>query len=313
MTLLLEMTLQSGLFILLLLALRPFLKKRLPALSRYALWGIPALRLMIPLSFKSMLGLWQHVPAPQIAFPRGETLVAPLPPATPAMPAVEARVLAAAPVTQQAWIPSAQTIVALIWLLGSLAMLLLFIRVNLRFSRSARRAVPVGGIDAPIPVMLVTKDISPCLAGLIRPRILLPGHVLAVPELTDMVILHEVTHYKHKDHLFTALRSLLLILWWWNPLVWLMASLSREDSEAACDEAVTLHMDAHKRETYGMSLIALMQTDLKVSRLLTADTAMSCGKRQMKERIAMIVSAEQLQTQDKSTPSGDFLVSCVQG
>ena len=82
MTLLLEMTLQSGLFILLLLALRPFLKKRLPALSRYALWGIPALRLMIPLSFKSMLGLWQHVPAPQIAFPRGETLVAPLPPAT---------------------------------------------------------------------------------------------------------------------------------------------------------------------------------------------------------------------------------------
>lgn len=296
MTLLSEMTLQSGIFILLLILLRPFLKRKLPAASRYALWAIPALRLTIPLSFKTVLGLWQHVPAPRLPL---TARTAPLDLA-PAVTPFQETATAALPGTgsgmaafAQAWIPSVASILTILWITGSLVMLIAFIRVNLRFFRGVRGAVEVGGIDSPLPVMLVTRDISPCLAGLIRPRILLPGHVLASPELTQMVILHEVTHYRHKDHLFTPLRSLLLILWWWNPLMWALAHFSQEDCEAACDEGVIRRMSLDERKGYGKSLVALLRAQHAGPVILAAGTAMCGSKKIIKERITMIANFKQ--------------------
>ena len=172
-------------------------------------------------------------------------------------------------------------------------MLLLFIRVNLRFYRSMKGAVAVGGIASPIPVMLVTKNISPCLAGFIKPRILMPGHVLASPELTDMVLLHELTHYRHQDHLFTVFRSLLLILWWWNPLCWVMVHLSQVDCEAACDEGVIRRMTLAQRKDYGKSLVALLRSQHANPAILFAGTAMSGNKKIIKERITMIANWKQ--------------------
>ena len=288
-----EMTLQSGLFILMLLIARSFLKKRLPAAIRYALWAVPALRLLIPLSFKSVLGQWQHVPKPQLSLIRGAVSAGPLPSAAPALPATEIPSMTGTSPAVQAWTPSLETLLPLIWLSGSLVMLIVFIRVNLRFYRSIKGAVAVGGIDSPLPVMLTTKNISPCLAGLIRPRILMPGHVLASPELTRMVILHEVTHYRHKDHLFTVLRSLLLILWWWNPLIWALVRLSREDCEAACDEGVIRRMTLAQRKDYGKSLVALLRSQHANPAILFAGTAMGGSKKIIKERITMIANWKQ--------------------
>lgn len=296
MPLILEIALQSGLFIVLLCLARPFLKKRLPALSRYALWLIPALRLLIPVSFKSVLGLWHHVPVPELSLTGSTSAIVPAPPVSPALSAAPLPGAVAGSVTippAQANFPPAETLLILLWLAGILVMTALFIRVNLRFYQNNKGAVSVGGIDAPIPVMLVDKNTSPCLAGLIKPRILLPVHVLASPELTQMVVLHEVTHYKHKDHLFTALRSLLLILWWWNPLVWVLARLSREDCESACDEGVIRRMTLAQRKDYGKCLVALLRAQHGSPAILAAHTAMGGNKKIIKERITMIANWKQ--------------------
>ena len=43
------------------------------------------------------------------------------------------------------------------------------------------------------------------------------------------VLAHELTHYAHKDHIWSLLRCLALALHWYNPLVWLAAALSKRD------------------------------------------------------------------------------------
>ena len=53
----LEVISQSALLILILLVLRPVLKKVLGARFRYALWLLPALRLMVPFSVQSAMSI----------------------------------------------------------------------------------------------------------------------------------------------------------------------------------------------------------------------------------------------------------------
>ncbi len=252
---------------------------------------------MIPLSFKTVLGLWQHVPRPRLPL---TARMAPLD-LTPAVTPFRETAAAALPGTGSGMgrlRPGVDPVC------GKHFNHSLDHRQPCDADRLYPGQPPVfpwrpeglwrwSGIDSPLPVMLVTRDISPCLAGLIRPRILLPGHVLASPELTQMVILHEVTHYRHKDHLFTPLRSLLLILWWWNPLMWALAHFSQEDCEAACDEGVIRRMSLDERKGYGKSLVALLRAQHAGPVILAAGTAMCGSKKIIKERITMIANFKQ--------------------
>lgn len=296
-----NMLMQSGAFILLLTLARPLLKRFLSGRARHGLWLIPALRLALPFDLASRLSLWRWLLAPApLAGPLapGAYLPAPALPLTgatqaapAALPAASALRLAqpqAAPAVN--WGDLWPDILLWAWGIGAAAMLLYALICHLRLKSRIRGLQPFHAPGVPLPLYVVPDAASPCLAGLLRPHIQLNRAAIQTGTLLDMVLAHEIAHWKRGDHLWAAFRSLLLCAWWWNPLVWLMAHFSREDSEAACDEAVTRGMDAARREAYGMSLIALMQTDLRISRLLAADTAMSCGKRHLKERIAMIAS-----------------------
>lgn len=287
----LEMALQSGAFILLMALARPWMKKRLSARLRYALWLLPAVRLCLPFSLHSALSLWRY------AQPALKPMAAPAPvaiapvlsggaqAALPIAPAVQPT-YAALPAASQAQSVSFIDILPILWLAGAVLALMMMVYTNLRFLSAARGAETVQ--PGRLPVLLIKGIPSPCLAGLMRPRIYVNEKALASREMLDMVLLHETTHFKRKDHLWTLLRALLICLWWWNPLVWLAARLSRMDCEAACDEAVIGGMDTDGRRLYGMSLIALMRRVPEQPFALSIGTSMSGGKKQMKERIEMI-------------------------
>lgn len=301
-----DMLMQSGVFILLLALARPFLKRVLSARARYALWLAPALRLVLPVGVPSRLSLWGRMmpAAPAAPVSRLPLPAAPLPAAPqaaaalPIGPAAQASSAGALPlIPREALWPD---ILLWLWAIGAAAMLLYVLVCHRRLSGRIRGLAAFYAPGVPLPLYVEEGLRSPCLAGLLRPRIMLTRQAVQTKTLFDMVLTHELTHWKRKDHLWAAFRSLLLCAWWWNPLVWLMAKCSREDSEAACDEAVTRGMDAARREAYGMSLIALMQPAPDIARLLAADTAMSGGKRQMKERIAMIADRK------KKSPAAVF-------
>ena len=57
-------------------------------------------------------------------------------------------------------------------------------------------------------------------------------------EISDYIICHEACHYKHGDHIWALVRYLVLLLNWYNPVIWAAFILSGQDCELACDEEV---------------------------------------------------------------------------
>ena len=306
---LLEIISQSALLILILLVLRPVFKKVLDARFRYVLWLLPALRLMVPYSIQSAMSIWNIVVLP--ALPAGlttagnsgmeQTLAG-----INVLPASATVITTSSQKAMQATAPSmdglnAMNAALLNWIqllssigmalgvLGSLAALTMMVINNIRIAHRLRRAERVL-MDSKVPVLLADSFPSPCLIGLLRPCIAITTEVIKSKVLFDMVLRHEMMHYRRHDHLWTALRSVLLCLWWWNPLVWLAAYYSREDCETACDEAVINNMSLEDRQQYGMSLIALLRKTPSTRSLLLSTTAMQSSKRAMKERITMIAN-----------------------
>lgn len=300
MTLALTIFVQSSAFIVLLLVLRPLLKRALSARARHALWLLPALRLMLPFAPGSALSLWNLVAAPRPGMARMPMPITPImpdmPAITPAAPVravLEATRAVPAPALPAAsdWAALLPHLLAWLWLTGTVLAVGWLVFTNLRFRRHARRTGRrLFADNLPLPVWLVEGLPSPCLTGVFRPRILINQQALCSPDTLDMVLLHELTHYRRGDHLWALLRAMLLCVWWWHPLAWLAAAYSRLDAEAACDERVIRDMTLAQRQSYGMSLIELMRQTGPQGPRPGIGTAMSAGKRHMKERIAMIAN-----------------------
>lgn len=75
------------------------------------------------------------------------------------------------------------------------------------------------------------------------------------PESLHYILCHESVHYRHRDHFWSLARAICLCLHWYNPFVWLAASLSRQDGELACDEETVQWLGESKRLDYGMALL----------------------------------------------------------
>jgi bla regulator protein BlaR1 len=62
-------------------------------------------------------------------------------------------------------------------------------------------------------------------------------------------------HYKYKDAAGNLLINAALVLYWYNPLLWISAGVMRTDREMACDEAVLYGLDTWEYKAYGNVLI----------------------------------------------------------
>ncbi len=184
----------------------------------------------------------------------------------------------------------ASEVFAIIAVCGSVLMLLYFISYNLRFTRFLhKRRMSFAGYDAPMPVYLVEGLPSPCLYG---------KAIYITPEITTdekklyHVITHEYCHYRQGDLLWSALRSLCLICYWWNPLVWLAAYLSKQDCELACDETALGVLGEEERIPYGKTLIGLITVKTTARDYFSIATTMTGGDRSMKQRIKRIATRQ---------------------
>lgn len=125
----------------------------------------------------------------------------------------------------------------LVWKIGALllSLRLLYMNYSFRIHLKEKRK-PYAVQNSPIPIYLISEELpSPCLAGLFRPAVYLTPDCIQDETTLNHVLAHELTHFAHKDHVWSAMRCLCLILHWYNPLVWVAAVLSRRDGELACD------------------------------------------------------------------------------
>lgn len=105
------------------------------------------------------------------------------------------------------------------------------------------------------------------------------------------VLAHELTHFRHLDHIWNLLRCAALIVHWWNPLVWLAAWLSSRDEELACDEGALKLLGDGERAAYGRTLLALSTEKSGAAGLWNCATPMAGDKRSLRERVLRIAHA----------------------
>lgn len=107
--------------------------------------------------------------------------------------------------------------------------------------------------DCEISVYIVENLNSPYIFGIFRPSIYL---CKPTTERLEYIISHELCHYRHGDLIWSILRCVLLSIWWFNPLVWVGAYLSKQDCEYACDESVMKNLSRKQCIEYGRVLLS---------------------------------------------------------
>ena len=178
------------------------------------------------------------------------------------------------------------------WIAGIVLVAVWFVGVNVVFTRRLRRSRQRLEVDCPHPVYVSDVVETPCLHGLIAPAVYVTPAVAADEVALRHVLSHELSHYRHGDHIWGIFRAAALALHWYNPLVWWAAALSRRDAELSCDEAAIARLGEGQRTDYGRTLIGLSCRGGGRDLLLNA-TTMTGSKRGLRERIVLIAEKPQ--------------------
>lgn len=144
-------------------------------------------------------------------------------------------------------------LVAAAWLTLSLATLLTLGRTHLSLSRERALWEPREVLGRSV---YVSADRGPAIAGVLRPWIVLPRWVLALPDSElRCVVLHEEEHVRAGDAALLGAALSFLVLTPWNPLVWWQLRRLRAAMEIDCDRRVLRR--SPDRRTYGESLLSV--------------------------------------------------------
>ncbi|MHC4124581.1 MAG: M56 family metallopeptidase, partial [Planctomycetota bacterium] len=100
------------------------------------------------------------------------------------------------------------------------------------------------GVKRNIRLKLSTDLTSPSVCGLFRPTILIPENFIShlEPKQLQSILFHELAHINRNDLWVIFFQSMLQIVYFYNPLVWLANSMIRKVREEAVDEMVLVAM-----------------------------------------------------------------------
>ena len=94
---------------------------------------------------------------------------------------------------------------------------------------------------------------SACLIGIFKNYVLLPNVKYNDSE-AYWILKHELTHYKYKDNLLKLICFLIRIVYWFNPLIYLLIKKVGEDCELACDERVISNKTFEQKKQYALTI-----------------------------------------------------------
>ncbi len=140
-----------------------------------------------------------------------------------------------------------------------------------------------------IPLLLAGKIASPTVFGFLRPRVLLSSAHMKVLDEQQLryIFHHELAHIKRRDVGVNWLMHGLLILNWFNPILWYAYSCMREDQELACDAFALTYIDSEEKLAYGHTIITLLEHYSSYYQVPSLAN-LSRNKRTLKRRILMI-------------------------
>jgi beta-lactamase regulating signal transducer with metallopeptidase domain len=292
----LKVLFQSSILIAVLLVVDLLIRKRVKAVFRYCIWLLVFVKLIIPPTFSlpTGIGYWlgdifpekaiqtESAPKEMIERPRMEYSIKPLTPprlvetqnhlslqSNLHMPVMETPVI----------IPEASSIkvhgiIFLLWIVGEMIFIALLLQRILFVRRIIAQSKPASdnlqdilaescrkiGIKKKIELKVSQGLLSPAACGLLKPKIILPSSLLKCfsQEKLHTTLLHELAHIKRKDIWINSLQSILQILYFYNPLLWIANTIVRRIREQAVDETVLVYL-GEQADTYSKTLVDIVE------------------------------------------------------
>ncbi|WP_432768127.1 MAG: peptidase M56, BlaR1 [Sphingopyxis sp.] len=234
---------------------KPFARHFGPRLT-YALWAIPALRLVLPpLPFAQ----------PEAAAAAGTSADVVMIDIADAAATVGSP--AAAPA--MTWtLADALPLFFALWLAGTVAVLVRALAAHRRFQADVlAQGIALESIGGIRLIMTEAVD-GPVAFGLLRRYVAVPRDFFAryAADERALAIDHELAHHRHGDLWANGAALLLLAAQWFNPLAWRAIRAFRFDQEAACDARV-------------LTMAATDQRAVRTARYATAIAKAAVGAR----------------------------------
>ena len=251
----------AGIMALVVMLVRPFVRRSLPHSLTVLLWGLVFTAFMSPFLLPVTVAR-VHELVPSSTTHITETVV---------------YVLAVEHAAADSWnisgvTSTSGTVLQTVWVIGMLVLACFFITQRIILSRCFSCAAPVNaeiddtnlykkylsGIKRHVALYTSHHVQTPITYGVIKPKIILPaGFFSADRQLTEHALHHEVQHIRHMDNLFNMLWIVLICVHWFNPLAWLCWVLLKKDMEFRCDAAVVKRLGDSGKAGYARSLLEL--------------------------------------------------------
>lgn len=197
----------------------------------------------------------------------------------------------------------AQQKVLLVWSVGVSALALWYIAALLRFRRklSQKQTQPVCGELQRIanhcaseygirqtPILRESPYVqSPVLIGFFKPIIAVPTDGIP-PAAAQMILKHELVHFKRRDLWWKLLGVVIQTIHWANPIVWLLCKDFEFCAETSCDAQVVQNLDHDGRKSYGYLLISYSQFQHKL--YSTPGISFMSSREKLKRRICIMLN-----------------------
>jgi len=321
----LQISVSTGLIVIVLLLLTPFLNKRYAVKWKYLIWIFLAMRLLVPFSqtngqfvidWVSRLNAWSK------SEPEESNIDSAADGQTPYR-----RIVVEIPtqMTTPLNVPAEKIkagitpldITALIWFMGSLIFISIHLisyfhykRQVIKKGRTIEEACILSQMDQfkcefnirrTVCVMEYREAKSPMIIGFIKPVLVLPKEQYCCEELY-FILKHELVHLKRVDVYLKLLFVTANAIHWFNPIIWIMQKEAVIDMELSCDERVTKGTSYAFRKAYTETLLAMLHKQCVRKNVLS--TQFYGGAKIMKKRFQNIL----IKTRKRN---GIFILLCA--
>lgn len=169
-----------------------------------------------------------------------------------------------------------------VWLAGALVSAVRFAAMGSKLRRQSiheRGLVPAPlrimvaeckaqlGIRSKILIVMQKSIRTPALSVSFQPRIFFSAERELNERAIRFAVLHELTHWKHRDPWVCLLLNALRCVYWFNPVAWLLACRMRMDMETACDAAVVRSMGSNEKKQYAEVVLSMFANNARSSGL----------------------------------------------
>ncbi|WP_152393206.1 M56 family metallopeptidase [Paenibacillus guangzhouensis] len=317
----------AGILVLLILLLQFLFKNKLEARWKYLLWLPVAIRLLLPWAPESSLSLYNVFSLDSIMPGIHEHMQDPPEKTSVIQELVMGSVMensgSAARITKipvsvadasgskqesNFWNEITSTrllqVLVLIWLAGVILLVAKTIYDQLRLQHALRTGRRIQtpilsalfretqqqlGVKRKVQFIASERMPGPAVVGFCKPAVVISPSLMKTlhKDQLQFILAHEFAHIRRWDVAVNWLLHLILILHWFNPLVWLAVHRARQDQEMACDAFALNRMSPQQNNAYGQTIIQVLEHFSGDSRQ-PGVAGLSATHKQMKRRLIMI-------------------------